>query len=204
MSWNETEIDLMQVLCCKVRVLSEEQIIRGWTKKAIGESVSTLIQADMICCERWTVILPLIGNEPSVTWKPQQSPPDGWMLSQEFRGRWKREPVSITAFMATERAGRLFGSRSGHLVREIERSHDLLLAEVYLLYREQLPELAATWVGEDALPVAQRGVKNPDAFLFDDSHQPRRVIESAGAYSQKQVETFHRYCTDARLPYELW
>ena len=106
--------------------------------------------------------------------------------------------------MATERAGRLFGSRSGHLVREIERSHDLLLAEVYLLYREQLPELAATWVGEDALPVAQRGVKNPDAFLFDDSHQPRRVIESAGAYSQKQVETFHRYCTDARLPYELW
>ena len=204
MSWNESEIDLMQVLCCKVRVLSEEQIIRGWKTKTIRESVSTLIQADMIWCERWKVVLPHIGNEPSVTWKPNQATPDGWTLSKEFRERWKREAVSITAFMATKRAGRLFGSRSGHPVREIERSHDLLLADVFLLYREQLPELATAWVGEDAMPVAQRGVKNPDAFLIDEFCKPRRVIESAGAYSQKQVETFHRYCTDARLPYELW
>ncbi|MCA9078705.1 MAG: hypothetical protein KDA93_27015 [Planctomycetaceae bacterium] len=106
--------------------------------------------------------------------------------------------------MATAHAGRIFGSRSGHPIRDIERSHDLLMAEVYLLYRKQLPELATAWVGEDALPLAQRGVKNPDAFLFDESHTPRRVIESAGSYSQKQVETLHRYCTDARIPYELW
>ncbi|MBI1310103.1 hypothetical protein GC176_02260 [bacterium] len=204
MSWDQTDIDVMETLCCKVRVLSEDQIVRAWGQKAIEENVAPLIHADMIRCEFWTVILPVIGETPSMTWKPEQPEPDAWKLSQRFRGRWDRQAVVVTAIMATERAGRLFGSRSGHPLREIERGHDLLLAEVYLLYRERLPELAAAWLGEDALPLAERGVKNPDAFLFDDSDRPRRVIESAGSYSQKQVETFHRYCKTARLPYELW
>jgi len=204
MSWDRTQIDVMETLCCRVRVLSEDQIARAWGQHVIKEYVATLIHADMIRCERWTVTLPVIGETPSMTWKPEQPEPDAWKLSQEFRSRWDRQPVLVTAFMATERAGRMFGSRSGHPIREIERSHDLLLAEVYLLYRERLPELAATWLGEDALPLAERGVKNPDAFLFDESDRPRRVIESAGSYSQKQVETFHRYCKTARIPYELW
>ncbi len=54
------------------------------------------------------------------------------------------------------------------------------------------------------MPVAERGVKNPDAFLIDNRGEPRRVIESAGAYSQMQVESFHRHCQQAGLPYELW
>lgn len=204
MSWDQTEINVMETLCCKVRVLSEDQIVRACGRQAIDETIATLIHADLIRCERWTVTLPVIGEAPSMTWKPEQPEPDAWKLSQGFRSRWDRQPVLVTAFMATERAGRLFGSRSGHPIREIERGHDLLLAEVYLLYRERLPELAAAWLGEDALPLAERGVKNPDAFLFDDSDRPRRVIESAGSYSQKQVETFHRYCKTARIPYELW
>ena len=204
MSWNQIQIDVMETLCCKVRVLSEDQIVRIWGRQDIEENVTTLIQADMIRCERWTVTLPVISETPSMTWKPEQPEPDAWKLSQEFRSRWDRQPVLVTAFMATELAGRLFGSRSGHPIRKIERSHDLLLAEVYLLYRKRLPELAAAWLGEDALPLAERGVKNPDAFLFDESDRPRRVIESAGSYSQKQVETFHRYCKTARIPYELW
>ena len=79
-----------------------------------------------------------------------------------------------------------------------------MLAEVFVRYRQELPSLAEFWVGEEALPKAEYGVKNPDAFLIDDELQPRRVIESAGAYSQQQVETFHEYCRLARLPYELW
>ena len=204
MSWNDEQLDLMEALCCKVRVLSEGQIVRAWSQPTVNETVSTLIQADMLHSERWSVVLPLIGGSPIVIWRPNQPCPDTWMLSQHFRGRWNRQLASTTVFMATERAGRLFGSRSGHQIREFERSHDLLLAEVYLLYRKRLPQLAAAWVGEDSLPIAQRGIKNPDAFLFDDSHTPRRVIESAGSYSQKQVETFHRYCATARIPYELW
>jgi hypothetical protein len=67
-----------------------------------------------------------------------------------------------------------------------------------------LPQLIDYWIGEDALPVAEYGVKNPDAFLFDEEWQPRRVIESAGSYSQKQVATFHEFCRVSRLPYEMW
>ena len=79
-----------------------------------------------------------------------------------------------------------------------------MLAGVYVRYRTIEPELANTWLGEDAVEIAERGVKNPDAFLFDDEENVTRVIESAGRYSLEQIESFHRHCQSAELPYELW
>ena len=84
------------------------------------------------------------------------------------------------------------------------RNHDLLLAAVYIRYRTKKPELAALWHGEDAVAIAERGVKNPDALLIDDAGHVTRVIESAGRYSLRQLESFHRHCQTAELPYELW
>ena len=198
----------MTALACQVRVLSESQIYQGWntqcSNEAIRTSLTKLIAAQLVHAESWTVPPPQIGNAPLHTWKPGHLRPDTWHLSQICRSRWDRLPEKITVYQATELAGRLFGSRTGHATRVIERRHDLLLAEVFVLYRVRLPELARRWVGEDALPVAEHGVKNPDAFLMDDEYQPRRVIESAGSYSQSQVETFHEYCRVSRLPYELW
>lgn len=60
------------------------------------------------------------------------------------------------------------------------------------------------WHGEDAVVIAERGVKNPDAFLMKVDGQVNRVIESAGRYSLKQLESFHQHCQTAELPYELW
>ena len=137
-------------------------------------------------------------------WKPGEDSPDAWRLSLAVRSRWRRSATRHAVFQATDLAARLFGSSAGRSSRVYERQHDLLLAEVFVRYRQELPSLVPYWVGEEALPKAEYGVKNPDAFLIDDESCPRRVIESAGAYSQQQVETFHEYCHLARLPYELW
>ena len=189
MNWTELEIDLMTTLACKVRVLSKQQLVRGWkpqhSTETLAFSVERLNAARLIRSEKWSVVLPAIESSPVFTWKPGEAEPDTWPLSKQIRSRWNRTKSVVEVFQATERAGRIFGSRSGHSIRVIERRHDLLLSEV-------------------AMPLAERGVKNPDAFLLDDEYQPRRVIESAGSYSQKQVDTFHDYCRQCRLPYELW
>lgn len=208
MNWTELEIDLMTTLACKVRVLTEQQLIRGRQRQHSTEtlafSVERLNAARLIRIETWSVVLPAVDSVPAFTWKPGEAAPDTWPLSKQFRSRWNRRETRVRVYQATELAGRVFGSRSGHNTRPSERRHDLLLSDVFVTYRLQLPRLADCWVGEDAMPIAERGVKNPDAFLLDNKYQPRRVIESAGSYSQKQVDTFHEYCRQCRLPYELW
>lgn len=208
MPWTKVETEIMTSLTCKIRVLSQQQLERGWQTEhatnALAVSLVKLTAAQLIRTEVWNVVPPQIGNVPIFTWKPGAPKPDTWRLSQTIRTRWDRPTTTLTVYQATELAGRLFGSRSGHNIRVMERRHDLLLAEVFILYRRRLSELAECWVGEEALPTAERGVKNPDAFLFDSLRQPRRIIESAGSYSQSQVETFHEYCRVSRLPYELW
>ena len=57
---------------------------------------------------------------------------------------------------------------------------------------------------EDVFPKAGFRIKNPDAFLLDDSGKPMRVVESAGRYGIPQIESFHQHCVERDLPYELW
>lgn len=205
-TWTQFDQDIVSTLTCQVRVLSLDQIGRGWNQPTndARRQLTRLVSSKLIQTAEWLVVPPPIGQRPMYVWKPGDEEPDAWRLSQAVQARWRKSASRHTVYQATDLAARLFGSSAGRPSRVYERQHDLLLAEVFVRYREELPALAEYWVGEEALPKAEYGVKNPDAFLIDDELRPRRVIESAGAYSQQQVETFHEYCRLARLPYELW
>ena len=205
-TWTQFDQDIVKALTCQVRVLSLDQIGRGWNQPtdAVHQQLARLVASKLVQTAEWNLVSPPIGRAPIIVWKPGDESPDAWRLSQAVQSRWRKSASRHTVYQATDLAARLFGSSAGRPSRVYERQHDLLLAEVFVRYREELPSLATFWVGEEALPKAEYGVKNPDAFLIDDELRPRRVIESAGAYSQKQVETFHEYCRVARLPYELW
>ena len=107
-------------------------------------------------------------------------------------------------FYASRLAANLYGSSAGHLPDLNHRDHDLLLGQVYLVFREARPAEARRWIGEDSLPKAGYRIKDPDAFLVDAAGDVIRVIESAGRYSPRQVESFHDHCVEHGLPYELW
>lgn len=205
-TWTQFDREIVGALTCQVRVLSLDQIRRGWNQpiNAVQHQLTRLVTAKLLVVAEWNVVAPPMDRKPMFRWKPGDDSPDAWRVSLAVRGRWRRSTSRHTVFQATNLAARLFGSSAGRPSRVYERQHDLLLAEVFIRYRQELPALVPYWVGEEALPKAEYGVKNPDAFLIDDESCPRRVIESAGAYSQKQVETFHEYCRLARLPYELW
>jgi hypothetical protein len=105
--------------------------------------------------------------------------------------------------VATPLAANLLGSTARGLPPREHRDHDLRLASIYTAYRLQRPKLAQLWVGEHGLPKAGFRIKDPDAFLCNGG-KVLRVIESAGRYSEWQVEKFHEHCESNELPYELW
>ncbi len=208
-TWTPAIYDLMETLTCRVRLLSLAHIHQGWADQ-FGSSAATvsaikqLVDAGLIVGDVWNLPASPIGERPLQVWTPYHTLPDLSRIAELVQRRWDgaSEPTPVVA--ATHKAARLFGSSAGGLPPTNHRNHDLLLAGVYVRYRIEEPALAATWLGEDAVAVAERGVKNPDAFLFDDEGNVSRVIESAGRYSLKQLESFHWHCQSAELPYELW
>lgn len=208
-TWTTAIYDLMETLTCRVRLLSLAHIHQGWTRQfgssaAVVDAIKQLINAGLVIGDVWTLPASPIGELPLAAWKPRQSSPDLSRIAEVVQTRWDEpsEPTPVVA--ATHKAARLFGSSAGGLPPANHRNHDLLLAAIYVQYRIKEPELAGTWLGEDAVVIAERGVKNPDAFLFDDDGNVTRVIESAGRYSLGQLESFHRHCCSAELSYELW
>jgi hypothetical protein len=208
-SWTPGIHDLMETLTCRVRVLTLSHVQRGWTESpgstgTAVESVQRLVKAGLLQGEVRELPPSPVGDHPLCRWSPGDREPDLMRLEQIVRNRWDSQPVPTPIVAATDKAARLFGSSSAGLPPANHCNHDLLLAEVYVRYRCTQPELAKSWLGEDAVEIAERGVKNPDAFLFDAEGKVVRVIESAGRYSLRQLDAFHRHCAAAELPYELW
>lgn len=208
-TWTTPIYDLMETLTCRVRLLSLAHVHRAWADQfgssgAVIDAIQRLIGAGLIVGDVWNLPASPIGEEPLASWTPQHAAPDFLRIAEVVRDRWNQPPIPTPVIAATHKAARLFGSSSGGLPPTNHRNHDLLLAGVYVRYRKTEPELADTWLGEDAVAIAERGVKNPDAFLFDAEGNATRVIESAGRYSLEQIESFHRHCQSAELPYELW
>lgn len=208
-TWNVGIVDLLETLTSRVRVLSLRHLQRGWEEqfggpKAVVDAVHRLIAADLVVGDVWNVQPSPIRRNPIIAWSPRDAEPNLVQAEPVVRNRWDRKPVPTPVVAATDRAARLFGSRGFGLPPENHRNHDLLLSSVYLRYRTCHPELGKNWLGEDAVQIAEHGVKNPDAFLFDDSGDVVRVIESAGRYSLDQLHSFHRHCKTAGLSYELW
>lgn len=208
-TWTKPISDLIETLTCRVRVLSLIHIYAGWTKEfgsrsAVKVALEQLIEADLLVGEVWEAQPSPIGEQPIAAWSPGLPEPDFYEIEQVVRNRWTAQPTPTPVLAATHKAARLFGSSTGGLPPENHRNHDLLLASTYLRYRCVQPEQAANWLGEDAVAMAEKGVKNPDAFLFDNEGALVKVIESAGRYSFKQLESFHQHCQLSTLPYELW
>jgi len=143
-------------------------------------------------------------TKPLFAWRPGSEQPDPFTISLQARSRWSCPATPTTVYVASRWAANLQASTSYGLPKPEHRDHDLLLAWVYVQIRIHRPQLAALWVGEHVLPKAGYQIKDPDAFLIDDTGNLQCVIESAGSYTQEQVESFHEHCVEYSLPYELW
>jgi hypothetical protein len=143
-------------------------------------------------------------KEPVVRWSPGEPEPEFAGASYRLQSRWTEPFISVTCFMATRRAGRISGGSGGRRSRTSEQTHDIHLAGVFLHYRSCAPELVSKWSSEARILRGRdtRREKLPDAMMVDGNS--RRVIEFGGAYSREKIESFHAYCLNEDLPYEIW
>lgn len=146
---------------------------------------------------------------PVLTFTPGDSTPDFGPLAWQFQQRWiKAEIVPIEVAYATKKTKReRDGSVGGRLPRASELSHDVILAEVCLLYLSKHPHLAANWVPEDQLREELRGEATrgaiPDAIIRSRPDAPPELsIEVAGAYRREKLSLWHQ--SNSQRPYEIW
>ncbi len=173
--------------------------------RVVQRRVERLVKTGWL--QRHTIVAcsPSLPDRAVWTWLPNDKEPDAERLSDYFRRRSVyRTQRRLTVVTATSRAANLMGSDAAGLPKASHWNHDLDLASVYCTYRRKWPVQASCWVGEHTLPKAGYRLKDPDAFIVDSDCRVLKVVEAAGVYSPEQVESFHLFCEDNSIAYELW
>lgn len=211
------DVDLLETLRRRVRVLSLAQVAREWWPEAgdplrsAARHVERLEAGGHLEVCRFFARPEVTLDAPLATWQRGLPVPDFRAVSLQARRRWSKPPVTVRCVVAT-RAGK----RGGRFPRETETTHDLHLAQIYLRLRRELPTRARSWTGEtdvrdrgdglDASRYDERlggGRKLPDAVAQDGRHLT--AIEMVGeSYRHEKLEEFHAFCVAERLAYELW
>ena len=199
---------LIEVLSTRVRVLSLDQVTeRFWAgssqaARSARDRMAKLEAAGLIAlAERMT--RPTIElSEPLLVWRPHRPTPDLTAVVRTLASRWADEIVrTLCVTVAPEGSRGIAGLAAATPPADAEVTHDLHVAAVYFRMLDELPARASTWTLETHLPKGQ-GVKVPDAMVRDGLD--RTAIEFGGLYDRPKLESFHRYCHEQGMGYELW
>jgi hypothetical protein len=207
--WTPHELDVVETLTRRVPLLSVGQISRVWwpaepSYKDVRRQLRRLREGGLVH-RAFVNVTPLPDMRgPLVSWLPDGPDPDLVSLARRVQNRFRQSAEPIEVYWSSRRAANLYGSTARELSSLGHRDHDLWLGEVYCFYRQHRPELARRWLGEHVFPKAGFQLKDPDAVLCADNGRVLRVVESAGRYGLKQLQTFHEHCREFDLSYELW
>jgi hypothetical protein len=208
---SERDVDLIETLALKVRVLTVNQIARTWWCRAAQPTAAARHRLAELERAGFVVSFTAIAHPeiplscPVISWTPGLPAPNFGAASHRLKTRWSQPPTETRCVFVSPVTGRHFGGSGGRRPRESEETHDIHLAQVYLLLRLRDPEAAQNWVSEESVRAGRdrRDEKLPDAIV--DTPGERRVVEFGGAYAKAKLEAFHRYCCqELQLPYEVW
>jgi len=206
------DMEILDALSLRVRMLSLLQIARNWWSDAEHPQRVARERLDRLVCHGWLRRTRALVQQlspfavPQVVWSSGQWVPEFGPISWRLRQRWAGPASIVTVYLATSRAARRFaGRRRDHIARPFQMAHDLGTAEMLLALRRQRPELVRRWIDEDRLAPFRRGQKLPDAVIADSPSAPvELVLEFGAGYSKQRLAAFHRDNEARGLPYEIW
>lgn len=205
----ERDEEILRALSLRVKFFSQRQVGTHWFD---GDATNTRRRMNQLrtvgLVERVTLrarSLPDL-SQPLISWQPGQGPPEFGKVAHLCSSRWRKRHVqTCTAYIATESASQRYGGRMpGEVKREMQATHDLGVAQIWLQLDLQSPQLADAWCGENLMAHTRQGQKLPDGFLVDGQGQTLCVIEFGGAYDEPRIREFHEDCVERALPYQLW
>lgn len=193
---------LLRLLTTQARFATADQVatVCGVNVPAANRQLERLAKAGWI--ESATVIV----RRPKLH-RPMMSDADptskvasvAWALET----RWANtEPEAIRIFWATVRTAQIYGGRFSGIKQPLQLEHDLLLLDVFSLYRKDGFEVL--WQTEDQLrSVAfEFAGKVPDAAVS--TGLGWTVIELGGQYSCERLSEFVTAMTRMGLAFEVW
>lgn len=145
-------------------------------------------------------------EQPIRRWSPGLARPDFGADAWQAQNRWTGAAQKVSVIVAADKASLTWTGKKARGIRQgFQLTHDLGMAEVFLRFRGNRPELAARWQGEERLASRRRGKKLPDAVIVGETDwPPELVIEFAGAYGKDRLQKFHTFCEREAIAYELW
>lgn len=206
------DLDILDALNAKVRILSLAQLAAAWWtptptgRKNAAKRLAALVEAKLLRREVVLARPMLTLASPEYAWFPGERPLSFGALSWRLQARWSGHPRRMTVFLAAPRALGLFGGAAPGAIKNLcQVTHDLHVGGVYLAYRRRWPDDAARWHGEDGVARDRRRRETlPDALLVFTAGEPYRAVEFGGSYSRARLADYHDYCCERGLPYEIW
>ena len=206
--WQPAERDILRTIALRVRLLSANQVARGWfgsdadPGRAADQVLQRLEHAGLIARRVAEIHPTLEMRQPLFVWdvgKIAPSEDDFDHIATVARARWNQGHIPMDVFFATKETASLFGAfHDARHSRHCEATHDFHFSEVYLQYRQREPKLAARWLGEAAFPKLGfeiHRMKDPDAFIVSDLGVAERIVEFAGSYDADHLRAFHDHCS---------
>ncbi len=202
------EVELIRTLTIRTRLLSESQSARILKREQqpTRRAIKKLAEAGFIHFFFALARPELHTTAPVVTWSPGEPVPELSRAAYLLKSRWTEAPVRTRIIIASTASGRQFGGKGGRFPRGTEVTHDLHLAHVYLHFREFRRELAVRWISEEGIKAARemQDEKVPDAMIQRSDGGCELIVECGGAYPKRKLTSFHEYCAERSLPYEVW
>lgn len=199
---HETAEELLHLLTRCVRLLTREQVedLRMTHASERVVAAGLALRVRVRCSPRLQLHAPLIA------WEPGMRCPNFSQCSYCARSRWYESARPTVAYVASARGGAVFGGRGGPLKNPLQATHDVHVAEVLMQLKRTDADLAADWIGEDAMDLYPqlRDGRRPDAMILHSNGAVRRAIEFCGHYTKQTIADFHRHCSNRGWAYDLW
>ena len=201
--------EILDILARKVPFLSLRQIADAFFASDMGNAIrrlATLEENGWLASYRMNARTSPAIDALLIAWNPGQDQAHSSRIAFQLSKRWLRQGTRMRLCYF---AGKKFEAVTGIPCQtkpshQMQASHDLGLAALYLFFRTQRPDDAALWVGEKAYTCFDGKSQRPDAVLLDAAGKPTKAIEFGGLYNSKRLDRFHRWCQQRSLPYELW
>ncbi len=151
------DVEILEALTQRVRVFSILQIARTWwpdSKNGVqnaSDRLKILAAENLVEVNRAPAHPEIQMVAPILDWTPGDPQPDLGSSSYKLQSRWNQHPIMTVCVSATRTAMNRLGGHGGRPPREIERTHDIHMTAVYLLYRRRSPELLSGWTHSEKL-----------------------------------------------------
>ena len=201
----ERDLDIIETLTCRVRVMTLSQIATLWWEgDAIlaSEALNQLVATGSI--ERTETYSQYeMTSECLFRWIPSDAKPAFDEIIDTHYARQRSQKVAGEIYTATRFAANLFASEFTTFPSPEERPEQIRMAEAYVAHRSSRSTEASFWFNCRAGEPDASNQTKPEVLIVDAEASPTRAV-SLLSRSVQRFQATHRYCQHEGISYELW